>query len=280
MRKDEQKGRERAGEWRGRQGLQAGWGTGGERHNASRKESPQTVRCLCRAAQGQRSWLLPRGTARGQRVSEWRRRWACSGPRPQEAGHVPTKNCAPSPHRPQGLCPDMGLDDPSHRPCPRSIRKSRGMNCLEGSSLMAGIRGPFMVRVRGQPESSRRGSVCGQREEAWGLGQRGACGRVANGDLPWPALRPPRPSRPAACPAAAWHRSAPRAPPPAPSPALNESRLAALAVCGCGTEGRGAQVTPLSLPQPGVLEQRGARHEAGASSTGALDLSFHICKMG
>lgn len=123
---------------------------------------------------------------------------------------------------------------------------------------MAGIRGPFMVQVRGQPESRRRGSVCGQREEAWGPGQRGACGRVANGDPPWPAPRPPRPSQPAACPAAAWHCSAPPAPPPAPSPALNESRPAALAVCGCGTEGRGVpQVTPLSLPQPGMLEQRG-----------------------
>lgn len=151
---------------------------------------------------------------------------------------------------------------------------------------MAGIRGPFMVQARGQPESGRRGSVCGQREGARGPGQRGAfgrgaCGRAANGDPPWPALRPPRPSRPAACPAAAWHCSVPPAPPPAPSPALNGSRPAALAVCGYGTEGRGVpQVTPLILPQPGMLEQRGARHEAGASPTGALKLSFHICKMG
>ena len=72
---------------------------------------------------------------RGQRsegTPEWGLGWPCSGPRPQTAGQAPTKNCAPNPHRPQDLCPEMGLDDLSCRSCPRSIWKSRDMTSPKG----------------------------------------------------------------------------------------------------------------------------------------------------
>lgn len=128
MRKDEEKGREMGG---GVEGGDKAFRQGGDLRRETQHELERipadSLLPVQSCARANKSWLLPQGTARGQRVPEWRRGWACSGPRPQGAGHAPTKNCAPSPHRPQDLCPEMGRDDPSHRPCPRSIRKSRGM---------------------------------------------------------------------------------------------------------------------------------------------------------
>ena len=138
---------------------------------------------------------------------------------------------------------------------------------------MAGIRGLSVVQVRGQLESRRRGSACGQREKAWGAGQRWACGGVANGNPPWPVPRPPQPSRPAACPAAAWHCSAPPAPPPAPSPALSASLPAAPVVCGCGAEGRGC---PSHSPESPTARHAGAaRGQARGRSLTHRDSQAH-----